>query len=61
MRARLQYEADRHLKWTIIDGVLFCLSGVVALVPGPNPVAYYFGFRFFGHFFSRARCEARLE
>jgi hypothetical protein len=52
-RARLQYEADRHLKWTIIDGVLFCLSGIVALVPGPNPLAYYFGFRFFGHYLSR--------
>jgi hypothetical protein len=50
---RLQYEADRHLKWTIIDGILFCLSGIVALVPGPNPVAYYFGFRFVGHWLSR--------
>ena len=61
MRTRLQYEADRHLKWTIIDGVLFCLSGIVALVPGPNPVAYYFGFRFFGHFFSRRGAKHGLN
>jgi hypothetical protein len=71
-RAMLQHEADRHLKWTVIDGVLFCASGIVALVPGPNPLAYYFGFRFVGHFLSRKgakhalnevrwRCEASAE
>jgi hypothetical protein len=60
-RGRLQYEADRHLKWTIIDGVLLCLSAVVALVPGPNPLAYYFGFRFFGHYFSRQGAKHGLN
>jgi hypothetical protein len=52
-RTMMQREADRHLKWTIIDGVLFCASGIVMLLPGPNPLAYYFGFRFIGHFLSR--------
>lgn len=52
-RAELQREADRHLKWTIIDGVLFVLSGAVALIPGPNILAYYFGFRLVGHYLSR--------
>jgi hypothetical protein len=49
-RGMLQREADRHLKWIIIDGALFCLSGIVAIVPGPNAIAYYFGFRFIGHY-----------
>jgi len=60
-REMLQREADRHLKWTIIDGILFCVSGIVALVPGPNPLAYYFGFRFVGHFLSRRGAKHGLE
>jgi Mitochondrial K+-H+ exchange-related len=52
-RAELQREADRHLKWVIIDGTIFVASGVVALVPGPNVLAYYFGFRLVGHYLSR--------
>ena len=52
-RAELQREADRHLKWIIIDGVIFVATGAVALVPGPNVLAYYFGFRLVGHYLSR--------
>ena len=60
-RRMIQHEADRHLKWTIIDGVLFCASGIVMLVPGPNPLAYYFGFRFVGHFLSRRGARHALS
>lgn len=59
-RAELQREADRHLKWTIIDGVLFAASGVLALIPGPNALAYYFGFRLVGHFLSRRGAKHAL-
>lgn len=52
-RDELQREADRHLKWLIIDGGLFVASGVVALIPGPNVLAYFFGFRLVGHYLSR--------
>ena len=52
-RADLQREADRHMKWIIIDGLLFVGSGVFFLVPGPNLIAYYFGFRLVGHYLSR--------
>ena len=52
-RSELQREADRHLKWTIIDGTIFVASGALALVPGPNVLAYYFGFRLVGHYLSR--------
>nr|ALS89410.1 mitochondrial K+-H+ exchange-related protein [uncultured bacterium] len=52
-RAELQREADRHMKWIVIDGLLFVGSGLFFLVPGPNLIAYYFGFRLVGHFLSR--------
>jgi hypothetical protein len=37
----------------VIDGLLFAASGVLFFVPGPNVVAYYFGFRLVGHYLSR--------
>ena len=52
-RAELQREADRHMTWIVIDGLLFVGSGVFFFVPGPNLIAYYFGFRLVGHYFSR--------
>ena len=51
--AELQREADRHMKWIVIDGLLFVASGVLFFVPGPNLIAYYFGFRLVGHYLSR--------
>lgn len=40
----------QHGKWAIIDLLLFLASGVLFFIPGPNIVAYYLGFRTFGHF-----------
>ncbi len=51
-RAMLVREANRHRKWTIVDGLLLCGSAIVTIIPGPNPLAYYFGFRFVGHLLS---------
>jgi hypothetical protein len=59
-RADFQAEADRHLKWIIIDGALFAASGAFFLVPGPNVVAYYFGFRLVGHYLSRQGAKHAL-
>ena len=52
-RRELRYEADRHFKWIIIDGLIFVVSGALVIVPGPNVLAYYFGFRLVGHYLSR--------
>ncbi len=41
--------ARHHLRWLIVDALLFALSGVLVLVPGPNLVAYYFALRLIGH------------
>ena len=60
-RGELQREADRHLKWVIIDGTLFVASGALFLVPGPNVLAYYFGFRLVGHYLSRRGAKHGLS
>ena len=52
-RVELQREADRHMKWVVIDGLLFVASAAFVLVPGPNFIGYYFGFRLVGHYLSR--------
>jgi hypothetical protein len=60
-RAMLQREADRHLKWTIIDGTLFVVAGALFWLPGPNVLAYYFGFRLVGHYLSRRGAKNGLD
>jgi hypothetical protein len=40
-----RFHGQRLILWL----VLFILSGVLFFVPGPNIVAYFFGFRAFGH------------
>jgi hypothetical protein len=40
-----RFHGQRLILWAL----LFVLSGVLFFVPGPNIVAYFFGFRAFGH------------
>lgn len=61
VRTNLQYEANRHLKWTIIDAVPFVLSAVTVPLPGPNIIGYYFGFRLVGHYLSRRGAKNGLD
>jgi hypothetical protein len=48
----LRRDGDRHRRWLAVNAVLLVLSGVLAIVPGPNVIAYYFAFRVVGHYFS---------
>jgi hypothetical protein len=48
----LRRDHDRHRIWLVVNGLLLLLSAVLAIVPGPNIVAYYFAFRFVGHWLS---------
>jgi hypothetical protein len=48
----LQRDYDRHKVWLVVDTLLFIGSGIFFFVPGPNLVAYYFGFRVVGHWLS---------
>jgi hypothetical protein len=52
MRAQLGRDYEKHRFWLLIDGAGLVVSGLLALVPGPNLIAYYFAFRLVGHFFS---------
>jgi hypothetical protein len=52
MRKQLGRDFDKHQFWLVVDSLIFIASGLLALVPGPNILAYYFAFRMVGHFFS---------
>lgn len=52
VRRVLQRDLERHRFWLIIDSVGLVASGIVAIVPGPNLLAYFFVFRVVGHWFS---------
>lgn len=52
IRQTLQRDHQRHRLWLVIDTLLFIASGALVLVPGPNLLAYYFGFRLVGHYLS---------
>jgi hypothetical protein len=45
----LSHARGHHLRWLVIDLVFFIASGLFALVPGPNILAYYLAFRLIGH------------
>jgi hypothetical protein len=52
VRRVLQRDADRHRRWAFVHAVALVLAGLVAVLPGPNLIAYYFAFRLAGHYFS---------
>lgn len=60
IRDRLAGHARRHHGWwLLVDTLLLAVSGVFAIVPGPNALAYYFALRVVGHYLSwRGACQA---
>jgi hypothetical protein len=60
-RALLVGDRDKHRRWCVIDGLITLASAPVALVPGPNLLAYYFLFRSVGHFLSMRGAEQGLR
>jgi hypothetical protein len=44
MRISLRKDGDRHVMWLVVTTILFVASGALALVPGPNVLAYFLGF-----------------
>ncbi len=47
-------DLNKHAFWCAVDGLLFIASGVIAVIPGPNLIAYYLIFRCVSHYFSLA-------
>ncbi len=52
IRRTLQRDYERHRAWLVVDSLLLIAVGVLALLPGPNIVAYYVAFRVMGHWLS---------
>jgi len=52
LRRQLNHDFERHRFWLAIDSLGLIASALLALLPGPNLVAYYFLFRIVGHFLS---------
>ncbi|MGH9202755.1 MAG: hypothetical protein ACRD2A_16135, partial [Vicinamibacterales bacterium] len=52
LKRTLGGDYNRHRLWLSIDTVFLIASGVVAIVPGPNLIAYFFAFRVVGHWLS---------
>jgi len=59
--AEFKKDLSKHRLWSIIDGVIFIATGLVAIVPGPNLLAYYFIFRCVGHFFAYRGARKGME
>lgn len=45
----LSHARRHHLRWLIVDLLIFVGSGALMPIPGPNVVAFYFAFRVVGH------------
>jgi hypothetical protein len=52
VRQSLRADYGRHMRWLIVDTLLFIGSGIFFLIPGPNLIAYFFAFRLVGHWLS---------
>lgn len=52
VHAEMRRDTDRHLIWLVIYTILFVASGALALVPGPNVIAYFLGFFVVAHYLS---------
>ena len=52
IRQSLRADHGRHMRWLIVDTVLFIGSGIFFFIPGPNVIAYFFAFRLVGHWLS---------
>jgi hypothetical protein len=49
IRANLERDSRRHLRWLVIDTVGGLFSLLLMPLPGPNVLGYYFAFRIVGH------------
>ena len=49
MKRGLKRDADRHLRWFLVNAAALVVSVALILVPGPNVLGYYFTFTTVGH------------
>ena len=61
IRRMLHRDYERHRVWLAIDSLGLIGSAIVAIVPGPNVLAYYFAFRVVGHWLSMRGAAQGLD
>jgi hypothetical protein len=61
LRSSLGVDYDHHRRWLVIDGILFALSAILIVLPGPNVAAYYLAFRLVGHYLSMRGARQGLD
>ncbi|HEY6360691.1 MAG TPA: hypothetical protein VIX63_06280 [Vicinamibacterales bacterium] len=61
IRRTLQRDYERHRLWLVVDTIGLVASSILALVPGPNILAYYFAFRVVGHWLSMRGATQGLQ
>jgi hypothetical protein len=61
LRTSLGVDYERHRRWLVIDGILFALSAILMVLPGPNVAAYYLAFRLVGHYLSMRGARHGLD
>jgi len=61
LRTALGADFDHHRRWLAIDGILFVLSAILVVLPGPNVAAYYLAFRVVGHYLSMRGARQGLD
>ncbi len=61
VRAMLRADADRHLRWLVVNGAGLLASLALIPIPGPNLILYYFTFRVGGHYLSRRGARHGIE
>jgi hypothetical protein len=61
LRTSLGVDYERHRRWLVIDGILFALSAILMVLPGPNVAAYYLAFRLVGHYLSMRGARQGLD
>jgi len=61
--ARAQFKSDyeKHLRWLLVNSLLFVASGLLAILPGPNVIAYYLAFRVVGHYMAMRGARQALR
>lgn len=52
LKSEMRRDTDRHLLWFVVNLVLFIASGALAILPGPNIIAYFLGFFVVAHYLS---------
>lgn len=57
----LRSDYERHRRWLVVDVIILIVSGLLALVPGPNVLAYFFAFRVVGHWLSMRGAQQGLR